>query len=185
MELQPSSSSSSVRRAGVKESAGSSKLMAACTLQEFTAITRGWKRTTTPGRAEWTDVLIRSVQGSERPKADGQQSYSMKRSMYALFCLIAACCRAEKKMKWTSRWDPACSLGQGRWGIRLQEKEDRHLRESLSSRHRLAVIIGYLSRGVSLPHKEIWFQDLESWAPPHCPTSKKNKKKNEVKIYSY
>lgn len=109
----------------------------------------------------------------------------LKRFTYALFCLIAARCRAKKKMKWASMWDPACSLGQGHWGIRFQEKEDRHLRESLSSQGRLAVIIGYLSRGVSLPHKEIWFQDLESWAPPHCPTSKQNKNKNEGKIYSY
>lgn len=109
----------------------------------------------------------------------------LKRFTYGLFCLIVARCRAEKKMKWASMWDPACSLGQGCWGIRFQEKEDRHLRESLSSQGRLAVIIGYLSRGVSIPHKEIWFQDLESWAPPHCPTSKQNKNKNEGKIYSY
>lgn len=50
--------------------------MVAWTLYDLTAITQNCKRTTTPGIAKWTDALIKSVQGSELSKADGQLSYN-------------------------------------------------------------------------------------------------------------
>ena len=40
-------------------------------------------------------------------------------------------------------WDPVCSLGQGSWGNRFQEKEGRHLRGSLGIPGVLAVVMVY------------------------------------------